>query len=145
MVARIGIGIECIIPSSDPARTEEIVNGQRSTVNCQCDGERVRVGGAGNYHQQSTICKYPSTIANGQYTYSTIHVGAPDRTPRPPLVCPLGLDELVRVAYNGRFSSPMGEWRYEHTIFNFILTERLAPEMFLAERVRQIEDLADLR
>lgn len=80
-----------------------------------------------------------------RYTYSTFHVGAPDRTPRPPLACPLGPDELVRVAYNGRFSSPLGEWRYEHTVFSFILTERPAPEMFLAEPVRQIEDLADLR
>ena len=31
------------------------------------------------------------------------------------------------------------------TVFNFILTERPASEMFLAEPVRQIEDLADLR
>jgi hypothetical protein len=79
-----------------------------------------------------------------RYTYSRVNVGAPDRSHRPPLSCPLGLDEVVRVTYNGRASWPLGAWRYEHTTFNFVLTERPTLEMFLAEPVRQITDLADL-
>ena len=119
-----------------------MANGQRSIVNATVSACASAVRGITISNQQSAITHQQLQMVN---TPTPPFTSAPDRTPRPPLVCPLGPDELVRVAYNGRFSSPMGEWRYEHTIFNFILTERLAPEMFLAERVRQIEDLADLR
>jgi len=79
-----------------------------------------------------------------RYTYSTFDVGAPDRSPRPPISCPLGPDELVRVEYNGRTAHKGDEWRYTHTIFSFVLTEQPTPTMFLAEPARRLVDLADL-
>jgi hypothetical protein len=89
--------------------------------------------------------KFPhNNSAIVRYTYSTFDVGAPDRSPRPPISCPLGLDELVRVEYNGRTARKGDEWRYTHTIFTFVLTEHPTATMFLAEPARRLVDLADL-
>lgn len=79
-----------------------------------------------------------------RYAYSWLHVGAPDRSNRPPLTCPIRLEDLVRVTYNGRSSWPDGQWRYEQTVFNVVLTEQPTPTMFLAAPARAITDLADL-
>ena len=79
-----------------------------------------------------------------RYTYSWLHVGAPDRSERPSLACPIRPEELVRVEYNGRSSWPDGQWRYEQTVFNVVLTERPTLEMFLAPPARMVTDLADL-
>jgi hypothetical protein len=53
-----------------------------------------------------------------RYTYSWLHVGAPDRSERPPLTCPIHPEELVRVTCNGRSAWPDGQWRYEQTAVN---------------------------
>lgn len=79
-----------------------------------------------------------------RYTYSWLATGAPDRSERPPIVCPIRPGELVRVEYNGRSSWPDGQWRYEQTVLNVVLTERQNIDMFLASPARAVTDLADL-
>lgn len=89
--------------------------------------------------------KFPhNTTAIVRYTYSNFDVGAPDRMPRPPVTCPLGLDELVRVEYNGRTAWKGDQWRYTHTIFAFVLTEQPTTTLFMTEPARWLVDLADL-
>jgi hypothetical protein len=79
-----------------------------------------------------------------RYTYSWLHMGAPDRSGRPSLACPIRPEELVRVEYNGRSSWPDGQWRYEQTVFNIVLTARPTLAMFMAPPARVVTDLADL-
>lgn len=78
----------------------------------------------------------------------TAECGAPARTRYPRRVFRLGEGEWGRVAYNGRFGSPVGEgtWSYHRTTLNVGFTDRLPAGPFSPGPPQHIfSELARLR
>ena len=79
-----------------------------------------------------------------RYHYSTVFVGAPDRSNRPDISCEILPEELVRIEYNGRFSEPILGWVYHRVIYNIVFTSQLTTGSFVAEPNHFIQDMAQL-
>jgi hypothetical protein len=70
--------------------------------------------------------------------------GAPNRSHQPVVKYELVSDKLLRVKFNNRHVGPWGEWWYCLYAFSILRTESPSGEMFLAEPVKYISDLAEL-
>jgi len=79
-----------------------------------------------------------------RYAYQSSVEGAPSRSGRPPIVHPLAAGRLLQIRFNGRDSWPTGEWHYQQTVFNILLTDAPSAEMFLATPEKCIDDIEDL-
>lgn len=79
-----------------------------------------------------------------RYAYESRVEGAPNRLGRPPIVHQLTAGKLLQIQFNSRDSWPTGEWHYQLTTFNILLTETPSAEIFLASPDKTISDLEDL-